>query len=238
MKRRALGGALHLDEPGAFLHDDVHVGAGVGVLAVVKIEHALAADDADRYRRDEARECFGSDFLHRVGEGDAGAGDGGGAGAAIGLDDVAVELDGAFTEPAEVHGGAQGTSDQALDLDRAPALLAAHGLAVGAGVGGAGEHAVLGGDPAATGASQEARHLLLDAGGADHAGVAELDQYRTGGVAGESAGVRTGRSWSTARPLGRWAAVTRAPLGLAGARIYGGGAGAARLRAGCLAGRK
>ena len=37
-------------------------------------------------------------------------------------------------------------------------------------------------------AAQEAGNLLFDAGGTDHLGVAELDQYRALGVAGEVAG--------------------------------------------------
>ena len=72
-----------------------------------------------------------------------------------------------------VDAGAQRAADQALDLQRAPALLAARGLAVVAGVGGARQHAVLGGDPAFALAAQEAGHLVVDAGGAQHAGVAE-----------------------------------------------------------------
>ncbi len=58
-----------------------------------------------------------------------GAGDGGGAGAAVGLDDVAVEGDGALAQFAQVDRGAQRAADQALDLQGAPALLAARRLA-------------------------------------------------------------------------------------------------------------
>src|SRR5690606_20093482 len=76
---------------------------------------------------------------------------------------------------------------QALDLERAPALLAAGGLAVAAGVGGARQHAVFGGDPALALAAQEWRNPLLDAGRAKHPGVAEADQHRALGVAGVAA---------------------------------------------------
>ena len=70
---------------------------------------------------------------------------------------------------------------------RAAALPAARGFAVRAGVGGARQHAVFGGDPAFALAAQERRHAFLDAGGAQHAGVAEADQHRAFGVAGVAA---------------------------------------------------
>ena len=54
-------------------------------------------------------------------------------------------------------------------------------------VGGARQHAVLGGDPALALAAQERRHALLDAGGAQHLRVAELDQHRALGVLGDAA---------------------------------------------------
>ena len=46
----------------------------------------------------------------------------------------------------------------------------------------AGQHAVLGRDPAAAAVAQEGRHALFDAGGADHAGLPDLDQHRAVGV--------------------------------------------------------
>ena len=53
----------------------------------------------------------------------------GGARAAVGLQHVAVERDGALAERAQVHDRAQRAADQALDLEGAAALLAARGLA-------------------------------------------------------------------------------------------------------------
>ena len=73
----------------------------------------------------------------------------------------------------------------------AAADLAAFGLAGGAGEGGAGEHAVLGGDPAAAGVAQPAGDALLDGGVAEDAGVADLDEDGAFGgadVAGGDAG--------------------------------------------------
>src|SRR5690606_16269615 len=83
--------------------------------------------------------------------------------------------------------GAQRAADQALDLKRAAALFAAGGLAVAAGVGGAGQHAVFGGHPAFALAAQEAGHAVLHAGGAQHPGLAEAHQHRAFGVAGVAA---------------------------------------------------
>ena len=49
-ERRPLGRALHLDEPTGTGHHHVHVRLGAGVLAVVEVEQAGAADDPDRHR--------------------------------------------------------------------------------------------------------------------------------------------------------------------------------------------
>src|SRR5690606_41697700 len=62
-------------------------------------------------------------LLERQHERDEGAGDGRGARAAIGLDDVAVEPDGALAELLEPHDGAERPADEPLDLLRPPADL-------------------------------------------------------------------------------------------------------------------
>ena len=67
----------------------------------------------------------------------------------------------------------------ALARERAP-----RGLAITAGVGGARQHAVFGRHPALATALLVARHLLFDRGGAQHLGVAKLDQHRALGVHG------------------------------------------------------
>ena len=103
-----------------------------------------------------------------VDEGHEGAGDGGGAGAAVGLDDVAVDPEGALAEGLHVDDRPQRAADEALDLVGAaggrPPRPASRWRA---GDGGAGQHAVLGGDPALALALQEGGHPLLDAHGAD-----------------------------------------------------------------------
>ena len=41
-ERMAFGRALHFDEAAAIVHDDVHVGLGVGIFGVVEIQHRRA----------------------------------------------------------------------------------------------------------------------------------------------------------------------------------------------------
>ena len=103
-ERMALGGALQFDEAATVVHHHVHVGVAVAVLGVVEVEHRHAAIHPGRHRRDRADDRVPGDLLlrpqpaHRVHQRDIGAGDGGGAGAAVGLQDVAVEGDGALAE--------------------------------------------------------------------------------------------------------------------------------------------
>jgi hypothetical protein len=177
-----LGGGLGLDEAAVGEHDDVHVDGGAGVFFVGEVEQDVAVDDADRGGGDHLfeRGCFegaGFDELaESEGEGDAGSRDGGGAGATVGLEDVAVEDDGALAENLHVDDAAKAAADEALDLVSAATYLAAFALACGAGEGGAGEHAVFGGDPAAAGVAKPAGDALLDGGVAEDAGVAGLHE--------------------------------------------------------------
>lgn len=180
----ALGGALDLDETAVAGADDVHVGLGADVLLVAEVEERGAVDDADADGGDGVGErlAAGLDDLlalgpdDGVGEGDVGAGDGGRTGAAVGLEDVAVQDDGVLAERLVVDDGAQRTADQAADLVGASADLAAYGFAVAPGVGGAGQHGVLGGDPAFAAALAPARDAFGDGGGAEDFGVAEGDE--------------------------------------------------------------
>src|SRR5581483_3580350 len=129
-----------------------------------------------------AGDLLGLGPAHGVDEGDVGAGDGGGAGAAVGLEDVAVEDDGVLGEGTGVDDGAERAADEAADLVGAAADAARHGFAVAARVGGAGEHGVLGGDPAFAAALAPAGDALGDAGGAQDAGVSEGDEDGAFGV--------------------------------------------------------
>ena len=89
----------------------------------------------------------------------------------------------AFAERLEIDHRAERSPDQPLDFLRPARLLALRRLAVAAGVGCAGQHAIFGGDPALALAAQERGDLFLDAGGAQHARVAEADEARSFGVA-------------------------------------------------------
>ncbi len=176
------GGGLGLDEASVGEHDYVHVDGGAGVLFVAEVEEDRAVDDAyggggDHLAEGRGLEGSGGDeFAEGEGEGDRGSGDGGGAGASVGLEDVAVEDDGALAEGLHVDDGAEAAADEALDLVGAAAYLAALALAGGAGEGGSGQHAVLGGDPATAGVAEPAGDSLLDGGVAEDAGVAGLDE--------------------------------------------------------------
>src|SRR5437867_2092539 len=133
---------------------------------------------------------------------DEAAGDRRGARAAVGLEHVAVDLDGALPERAEIGDGAQRTADQALDFLGASGLLAACRFAIGARVRGARQHPVLRADPAAAAVLEKRRHALLDARGAQHARVAELDEHRALGVP-RVAALYAHRAQLFGRPLAR-----------------------------------
>ena len=188
------GGGLGFDEAAGGEHDDVHVDGGAGVFFVAEVEEEVSVDDADGGGGDHLAEgggfegACGDELVEGEGEGDAGSGDGCGAGATVGLEDVAIEDDGAFAEGFHVDDGAEGAADEALDLVGSAADLAAFGFAGGAGEGGAGEHAVLGGDPAAAGVAEPAGDTLLDGGVAEDAGVAGLDKDGAFGGADEVGG--------------------------------------------------
>src|SRR6056297_1344137 len=186
----SLGGALHLDEGACVVHDDVHVGLGFGILGIVQVEHGFAPVDAHRdggylaVQRVLFQGALLLQALHRQRQGHVATRDRGGAGAPVGLQHVAVHGDSALAERGEIRHGAQRAADQTLYLLGAPALPAAGGLPGHARVRGAGQHAVLGGDPALLTPPEPGRHAVLHAGRAQHAGVAALDEDGALGVAG------------------------------------------------------
>jgi hypothetical protein len=87
----------------------------------------------------------------------------------------------------EVKHRPHGAANQPLDFLGAAALFAARRLAVTAGMGGAGQHAVFGRDPAFTAAFFVARHFFFNRSGAQHLGIAKLDQHRAFGMHGVAA---------------------------------------------------
>src|SRR3954447_21250999 len=169
VERHALGGGLHLDEAAVAGHHDVDVHLGVRVLLVVEVEERRAVHDADRDRCHRARERLRkTEVIERAAGRDVRARDRGAARAAVGLQDVAVEVHGALAERLEVDDAAKRAPDEALDLDGAAALLAAGGFAVGALAGRRRQERVLGGHPAAAGAVEPARHAVLHGCSAEH----------------------------------------------------------------------
>ena len=189
-----LRGALHLDDATIFGHHHVHVGLGGGVFDVLQIADCLPFEHADGDGCDHLleRALFDQPLLHhpvqRIHQRHAGPGDGGGTGTAVGLQHVAVNGNGVLAQGAQVYRRAQGAGDQAGDLQGAATLLAGRRFAVHPGVGGARQHAVLGSDPPLPLAFEEARHAGVDAGGAEHAGVAEFHQHGPFSMLGEVAG--------------------------------------------------
>src|SRR4051794_40728590 len=185
-ERRALGGGLDLDEAAVAGHDHVGVDLRGRVLGIVEVEQRGAIDDPARDRGDRAgqRELGELALVDQAAAGelerDVAAGDRGAAGAAVGLEDVAVDVDGALAERLEVDDAADRAADQALDLDGAAVGAALGDVALLAVAGGGGEHPVLGGQPAAALAGHPARDGLLHGGGADHARLAARDQRAAG----------------------------------------------------------
>lgn len=193
----ALGGGLDFDAVAVFGHDQVHVDFGLGVFFVGEVEEDRVFDDAHAGGGDElaeGRRLEGSRGDHAVegdGEGRAGSGDGGGACASVGLQDVAVEDDGALAEGFHVDNRAERATDEALDLVGAAADFAFFGLPRSAGEGGAREHAVFGGDPSAAAVAEPGGDALFDGGVAEDAGVSDLDEdgaFSNLDVAGGEAG--------------------------------------------------
>ena len=115
-------------------------------------------------------------LLEGEAQGDEGAGDGGGARAAVGLDDVAVDPDGALAELSRsVTARRERPMRRWISWVRPEArpLLTSRGVRV---EGGAREHAVFARDPAFAAVAQEGGNRFFDRGGADDAGVADFDE--------------------------------------------------------------
>jgi hypothetical protein len=83
------------------------------------------------------------------------SGDRSGSRAAIGLDHVAIDPDGALAQALQISHRAQRASDEALNFLRAPALLSLGRFARGAGQRRARQHSVLAGNPSLARIAQE-----------------------------------------------------------------------------------
>src|ERR1700722_19136018 len=192
-KRVAFCGALDFDKRAAAVHDDIHVGFGVRILRVVQIKNRRASVNAHRHgsHLPVQRVCDDGASLEQSVDGirqsHEAAGNRCGARAAVGLQHIAIDGHGALSQSLQIDDRAQRAADQALNLLCAAGLLAASRLACRARMGRARQHAVFGGHPALTGAAQESRHTLFDAGGAQDPGCAETHQHGAFGVLGKAA---------------------------------------------------
>src|SRR5690606_5349510 len=211
----AFGRALDFHEVPAAGHDDVHVRAAGRVFFVVQVQHGRAVGQTDRYGGQliadgvALQQALLLQGAHGQRGCDPGAGDAGAAGAAIGLDDVAVDVQRALPQALQVEYGAQAASDQALDLLGAAALLAARRFAIGARMGRARQHAVFGRHPAPRPALQDWRRRVQDAGVAQHVRGAHADKHGAFGMAGES-----GQEFNGTALVGAAAGVARGKDGL------------------------
>src|SRR5262245_47324385 len=105
--------------------------------------------------------------MEGVDEGDEGAIDAGGARAAVGLEDVAIEPEGAFADLIEVDNGPQAAANEPLNLD-ATAIHLAGLVALFARFGAAWKLGIHGAVPAVALAFKKGGHAILDAGAAQH----------------------------------------------------------------------
>src|SRR5690606_11010154 len=159
---------LDLDDAALAGHDEIGIGPGRRILDIVEVDDRYAAMDAAGDRRDvilqralDRRHLARLHPAQAVVEGDKTSSDRGGAGSAIGLDDVAVDGDLELAELLQVDHGPERPADQALDFQRAAALLAGGRLPAHALARRARQHPVFGRDPALAAVAHPARNLLF-----------------------------------------------------------------------------
>jgi hypothetical protein len=108
----------------------------------------------------------------------------GSPGPSIRLNDVAVDLDGSFTEFRQIHHGTQRSPNQPLDFKGAPRLLAFGRFALHALTGRTRKHPILRSKPALSFSSEKRGHILIDARRAHDFRIAARNQYGTFGMFG------------------------------------------------------
>src|SRR5262249_37269742 len=139
--------------------------------------------DADR-RHTVAHDADRGAVRHeRINKRDIGAIDRGRARAAVRFEDVAVDPERPFAEADEVGYGPQAAADEALNLDAAAVDLPA-AVARLAWAGAAGQHVILGREPALALAYEKWRHRQLDRAGTKHGGATHAHEDAAGGGAG------------------------------------------------------
>src|SRR5262245_3561668 len=100
----------------------------------------------------------------------------------IGLDDIAVDPDGALPELLEIHHGAQRAANQPLDLLRPPANPPPRRLAGTPGTRGPRQHRILRGQPPLSTVPAKWRYTLFNTRRTDHFRIPNLDEHRAFGV--------------------------------------------------------
>ena len=129
-ERLAFCRPLHLNNAAIFGHHHVHVGFRCGIFDVLQIANGFAVNDTNGHRGNHPLHWVGfqlagcHQFVQRIGQRHAGPGNRRRTGAAIGLQHIAVECDGEFTQRFQVNRRAQRASDQTLNFHRPAALLA------------------------------------------------------------------------------------------------------------------
>ena len=108
------------------------------------------------------------------------------ASAAIGLQHIAIQMDGALTQFFQIKHGAHGTANEALNFLCAATLFTACCFAVTACVCGARQHAVFSRHPTFTTALFVSWHFFFNRSRAQHACVAKFDQDRAFGMDGKA----------------------------------------------------
>ena len=144
--------------------------------------------------KDRAAELGAKPAADRVGDGDEGRGDRGGARAAVGVEDVGVDMDRPGPERLAVDDRAQAAADQPLDLG-GPAVGAAPDPRRGA----PGQHGVFGRQPADRLPLEKRRHRVGQA--RRHQDRVSPERYSTlpGLLRTNPRSIVTGRSWSNRR---------------------------------------
>jgi hypothetical protein len=185
--------ALDFDKVAILGEHEVAIDIGLGVLLVAEVEQGFVFPDAGAdggnllFQRLLGDLAFVEQAIEGNGSGHAGTGDRGGAGAAIGLEDIAVDTEGALAELGQIHDGTKAAANETLDLDAAPIRATAGAVALFAVERGVGQHGVLGGEPAARHILHlhPAGNLILDGGRANNAGIAKGDEHGGVGVRGD-----------------------------------------------------
>lgn len=195
-----LAAALKFDKFEVFGHDDIKIDAGVFVLGVVEVEDGgilinTRGDACDEFFHREGFDfsrC--EEFVESDGDGDATTGDGCGAGPAVGLQDIAIEPDGPWSEGLEVDHGPERASDEPLDFGRAAIESARRDIALFTVERRIREHIVFGGEPATADflVFHPSWHVFLHGGSADDACVAKGDEGGSCGMGGDSGLERDG----------------------------------------------